>query len=79
MTRFKLFGATAVLSALIATPTFAQPVIDEPGSYAFFHPNGDLGFGPPPSTADAFASASLRGSGVMMKMKMRARPGHMRR
>jgi hypothetical protein len=79
MTRFKLLGAAAILSALIATPTLAQPVIDEPGSYAFFHPNGDLGFGPPPSTADALALAPLRSNGVMMKMKMRARPAHMRR
>ena len=41
MTTFKFFGAAAALSALIATPALAQPMIDEPGSYAFFHPNGD--------------------------------------
>jgi hypothetical protein len=79
MTSFKLLGATALLSALIATPTFAQPVIDEPGSYAFFYPNGDLGFGPAPSTADALALAPVRSNGVMMKMKMSPRPARMRR
>jgi hypothetical protein len=78
MTKFKVLGATAILSALIATPTFAQPVIDEPGSYAFFYPNSDLGFGPAPRTAEALALAPIR-SGVMIKMKMRAGPVHMRR
>jgi hypothetical protein len=79
MTRLKLLGPIAILSALIATPTFAQAVIDEPGSYAFFHPNGDLGFGPAPSTADAFASVPLRSGGVMMKMKMKPHMGRARR
>jgi hypothetical protein len=79
MTRFKLLGATALLSAFIATPTLAQPVIDEPGSYAFFYPNGDRGFGPAPSTADALALAPIRSNGVMMKMKMRMHPAHARR
>jgi hypothetical protein len=79
MTSFKLLGATAILSALLATPTLAQPMIEEPGLYAFFHPNGDLGIGSTPSPSDAFALAPLRGSGVMMKMKMRAHPARMMR
>jgi hypothetical protein len=77
MTGLKLFGAAAILSALIATPTLAQPMIDEPGLYAFFHPDGDLGIGSAP--ADAVALAPLRGRGVMMKMKMKTHPAHARR
>jgi hypothetical protein len=79
MTRLKFLGAAAILSALIATPTLAQPMIEEPGSFAFFHPDGDLGIGSTPSSANAMALAPLRSSGVMMKMKMRTRPAHARR
>jgi hypothetical protein len=79
MTGFKLLGATAILSTLLATPAFAQPMIEEPGLYAFFHPDGDLGIGSAPSPANAFALAPLRGSGVMMKMKMRAHPARAKR
>jgi hypothetical protein len=33
--------AAAVLTATIATPVFAQAAIQEPGAYAFYHPNAD--------------------------------------
>jgi hypothetical protein len=59
MVRFRLFGAAAILSALIAAPASAQQVIDEPGMFAFYHPNGDLGIGSvsarPPADAQAMA------------------------
>jgi hypothetical protein len=71
MTKFRFLGAAAILSALFAAPAFAERMIDEPGSYAFFYPNGDLGIGLTRPTADAFAMVPPRGSGVMMKMKMR--------
>jgi len=40
MTRFKILGAAAMLSMIAATPLFAQAAIQEPGAYAFYHPNG---------------------------------------
>jgi hypothetical protein len=57
MTMFKLFGAAAVLSALIAAPVSAQQAVDEPGMFAFYHPNGDLGIGSARRSADAQAMA----------------------
>ena len=53
MTRIKFFGAAAVLSVLIVSPASAEHMIDEPGMYAFYHPNGDLGIGAlrPPAEA----------------------------
>jgi hypothetical protein len=45
MTSYKLLAAAALLSMATATPVLAQAVIDEPGAYAFYHPNGDLGIG----------------------------------
>ena len=51
MTNFKLIAAAVILSATIAASSFAQEVIQEPGSYAFYHPNADL-------TAGARAGAS---------------------
>lgn len=57
MTRNSFFGAAAALSALIVSPASAQHMIDEPGMYAFYHPNGDLGIGSARSPIDAHAMA----------------------
>jgi hypothetical protein len=67
MTKFQILGAAALLSALGAAPALAEHMIDEPGMYAFYHPNGD----PNAGTADAMALAPPRGNGVMT-MKMRS-------
>jgi hypothetical protein len=73
MTTFKFFGALAILSALNAAPALAQHMIDEPGMYAFYHPNGDPNAATAPAPADAMALDRSRGNGAMvMKMKMRA-------
>ena len=54
MTRFKLFGAAAILSAAITTPVFAQQAVQEPGLQAFYQ---SLGVGShSATTANAFAS-----------------------
>jgi hypothetical protein len=45
MTRFSLFGAVIVVSAALSTPVLAQAAIQEPGAYAFYNSNGDLGLG----------------------------------
>ena len=45
MGKFKLLNAAAILSSVIATPVLAQAVIQEPGAYAFYRPNGDLSIG----------------------------------
>jgi hypothetical protein len=42
MRRFKLFSAALILSAGMTSPVFAQAAIQEPGAYAFYHPDGDL-------------------------------------
>ena len=59
MTRFKMLGAAAILS-MIATPVFAQAAIQEPGAFAFYHPNADvLNRGRPTPDAGAGARASV--------------------
>jgi hypothetical protein len=69
MTTFKLISAAFILSAAAAAPVAAQQAIQEPGAYAFYHPNGDLGLG---STrpADAMASQNFRGGGDVAAMQM---------
>ena len=57
MTTFKLLGAAAILSVLFLASAQAQAVIDEPGLFAFYHPNGDLCAGSPRPAADAQAMA----------------------
>jgi len=64
MTNFKLIAAAVVLSAAIAAPSFAQEVIQEPGSYAFYHPNADLTAGARPG-ASSNAMASVRTNSAM--------------
>jgi hypothetical protein len=55
MSKTRFFGAAALLSVLIASPASAQHMIDEPGMYAFYHPNGDLGIGSARPPVDAQA------------------------
>jgi hypothetical protein len=77
MTKFKFFGALAFLSALSAAPALAEHMIDEPGMYAFYHPNGDPNAGTT-APADAMALAPPRGNGAMV-MKMRSYRSYVRR
>jgi hypothetical protein len=70
MIRFTLFGAAAIVSAMIASPASAQQVIDEPGMFAFYHPNGDLGIGSTRPPADALAMAPTR---MIMRHPLNAR------
>ncbi len=72
MNRFKLFGAALILSAGMATPVFAQAAIQEPGAYAFYHPDGDLlHAGSPRPAPDAMAMAVTRDSGRVARYGMR--------
>lgn len=34
--------AAAFLMTAVATPVFAQAAVQEPGAYAFYHPNADV-------------------------------------
>ena len=73
MTMFKLLGSAAILSAFIATPALAQHMIEEPGLFAFYHPNGDLGIGSARPAAEAMASVRGRGS-TRLRMGPVSRP-----
>jgi hypothetical protein len=70
MIKFGWLGAAAILS-IAATPVFAQPAISEPGAFAFYHPDGDLGIGSAPPPADAMASMPLRRSNMHAKSRMK--------
>ena len=52
-TSIKLIRIALFVSAQFATPAVAQAVIDEPGNYAFFHPNADVLNPPWPTNAMA--------------------------
>jgi hypothetical protein len=61
MINCKVLGVAAILSAAFAGPVFAQAAIDEPGMYAFYHPNADvLHAGSGAGTGKAYAMASTR-------------------
>jgi len=42
MTKFIPVVAAALLATTLATPVFAQAAIQEPGAFAFYHPNADV-------------------------------------
>ena len=42
MIKFTFLGVAALLSTAIEAPVFAQAAIQEPGAYAFSHPDGNL-------------------------------------
>jgi hypothetical protein len=69
MTRFQLFSAALILSATMAgtmtSQVFAQEAIQEPGNYAFFHPNGDLLHANSPSPAPDAMAMMPAGGGKM--------------
>jgi hypothetical protein len=78
MTSFKLIGSALVLAAFVAAPVSAQQAVQEPGAYAFYHPNADvLNAGAPAPATGGFAS-TVRPSDSMAQMQMSARPHHTR-
>jgi hypothetical protein len=56
MTSLKAIAAAALLSALTASPVFAQAAIQEPGAFAFYHPNLDVLNGGAPTPAAKLAA-----------------------
>jgi hypothetical protein len=71
MTTFKFFSAALVLVAALATPVAAQEAIQEPGNYAFYHPNGDVLHAGSSRPADALAS-QLSGMQMLVKKPHKA-------
>ena len=64
MTRLIPALAAALLATAIATPVFAQAAIQEPGAYAFYHPDADVLAGRqayrPPADANAYYMLTYR-------------------
>src|SRR6266446_9714776 len=71
MTNFFPTVVAAVLATAIVTPVFAQAAIQEPGAYAFYHPNADVlnsGHPSPGETAGAMASVPFGSSNAYASM-----------
>ena len=74
MTKFKLLGVAAVLSAVIAMPAIAQQAVQEPGEQAFYQ---SLGVGSGSGrTANALASVGGVGLSVNAPAKRHVREKH---
>jgi hypothetical protein len=72
-----LIRAALIVTAQFATPVFAQAVIDEPGNYAFFHPNADVLNPPWPGNATATQLSPDRNiiGGLRLSVQPRHRHG----
>jgi hypothetical protein len=73
MLKYRILAVAVVGSVAIATPALAE-VIQEPGNYAFFYPNGDLGLGYS-QPAGAMAQAP-RGDVAAVRMSVRTHRVH---
>jgi len=63
MTKFMLILTIASLSIVSARFAWAQAAVQEPGAYAFYHPDGDVlhaGSGQYGSGAEAYGSIGIR-------------------
>ena len=69
---FFFISAAIALASLAATNNASAQEITEPGNFAFFYPNGDLGLGYS-KPADAMASQPPR-SGELSTMRMSVKP-----
>jgi hypothetical protein len=74
-TSIKLIRIALTVSVQFATPAFAQAVIDEPGNYAFFHPNADVLNPPRPTDAMAAQISQDRNLGGL---RLSVQPHHSR-
>jgi hypothetical protein len=78
-TTFKALAAAIVLSALIATPVFAQEAIQEPGAFAFYHPYLDLLNGGAPTPALKIANDPAAMQAYVARELGTAQPHHTHR
>jgi hypothetical protein len=63
MTKFMLVLAIASLSIATVRFAWAQAAVQEPGAYAFYHPDGDVlhaGSGQYGANAEAYGSIGIR-------------------
>ena len=56
LSSFKTIAAAALVSAIAASPVFAQAAIQEPGAFAFYHPYLDVLNGGAPTPAAKLAT-----------------------
>ena len=64
MIKLKVVAASAILSAVIANPAFAQAIIQESGAHAKNYATADLAIGAPLSSPMAINKASLARSSL---------------
>jgi len=76
MIKLSILGIATTLSVAIATPVFGQAAIQEPGAYAFYHPNSDLGAGSSRAAADAAELKQFRYNGLYIKVEARKSHQH---
>jgi hypothetical protein len=78
MAKFIPVVAAALLATTLATPVFAQAAIQEPGAFAFYHPNADVLAGRY-AVRPADQSFAYYGSAVPAPDRLSVAPRHHRR
>jgi len=71
MTRYKLIAAALLLSTIAVAPVSAQQVVDEPGTFAFYHPDADVLNDGRPTTGAAVSVQLPRNAFASTQMSVR--------
>lgn len=66
--------AAALVMTAIATPVFAQAAIQEPGAYAFYHPNADVLNGRPAYRSIEQSNAYYNEASPAREPRLRQKP-----
>jgi hypothetical protein len=72
----RIFGAIALLTISGELPVFAQAAIQEPGAYAFYHPNADVLNAGRPSVRSIYPMSAFASSTYDPGLRMPSRRHH---
>lgn len=72
MSGFRILSAAVMLSMVTTTPLLAQAAIQEPGAFAFYHPNADVLNDGVPTPAARMASVPFSSSNAHAAIENRA-------
>ena len=73
MTMLKITGAVALLMVSGEFPAFAQAAVQEPGAYAFYHPNADVLNADRPSVRSIYPMSAFASSAFYPRLRTLSR------
>ena len=76
MTMLRIIGAVALLMVSGEFPALAQAAVQEPGAYAFYHPNADVLNAGQPSVRSTYPMSAFASSAFYPRLRTLSRHHH---